>query len=328
MDPLLAALVPLLAFAIDITLGEPPRIVHPVVLVGSLISAIDRVVPRGRRLTELVCGAAMCVAALAAALVPATLALAIIRSVLGDYAWLVASALALKPAFAVRDMVRHVEAVVSALERMDLDGARRAVARIVSRDVRRLDGEHVLSAAIESTAENTVDAVISPLAYMGAFGVPGAIFQRVVDTLDSMVGYRTRRHLYVGRASALLDDAVNWLPARAAVPIVAAAAAVMRMDWRGALKAATRNSSAVEGPNSGLPIASFAGAMRVRLEKPGHYSVGRGRLPHDPSQAREALRLMVAAALLSLAIATPAYAVVGVHVQIAFEDLLLKAFTG
>jgi len=170
---------------------------------------------------------------------------------------------------ALGDLLAHGAAVDRAATGGDLPAARRAVARLVGRDVDRMDAAACRRAAIESLAENLVDGVVSPIAWYAVLGVPGLVLCKVVSTMDSMVGYRTPRYLWFGWCGARLDDLMQAAPARATWLLVAlAAGALPGCSGRGALATGWRQHAVVPGPNPGWSEAAMAGGLARRLAGP------------------------------------------------------------
>jgi len=195
-------------------------------------------------------------------------------------------------------MKEHAIVVAEALERGDLAKARKLVARIVSRDTSNLDEEHVISAAVESVAESTVDGFSSPLFYFSIFGVVGAFVYRVINTLDSMVGYRDKHYLYFGWFSALMDTITNFVPARITSYLMVLSSVFTGGNWKYTYKVFRRYRSKTESLNSGWPIAAMAGVLKVRLEKPGVYSIGEELRKLSTESIHQALRVMQVTILL------------------------------
>ncbi len=262
------------ALIIDLALGEPPRVIHPTHWAGVIASWIDARIPRGSPLVERLAGAAT------ALLLPTlfssltAIILSLVKLFLGNVAWMLASAYVLKLSFSIRDMERHAKPVIFKVAEGDIIGARIHVSRIVGRDVSGLDAPLILSATVESTSESIVDGFCAPVFFFALAGVPGAMFYRVVNTLDSTVGYKDDVHLNVGWASARLDDALNFIPARLSPPFIALASKLSGADWRNCLRVALRDHHETESPNSGWPMAAMAGALGVRLEKRGKHVLG------------------------------------------------------
>ena len=199
------------AYALDEVLGEPPDALHLVAWMGSAIAAGRDWALRSGRVGQLARGAAVAVTIPTAS---ATLAWVATRAVRRSpvVAVLVTAAL-LKPTFAVGALRDAAFVVRDALDRDDLDAARRALGSLCSRDATGLDAASLTAATIESVAENTSDSVVAPLFFFACFGLSGAVFYRAANTLDAMIGYHGRFE-YAGKAAARLDDLLNFVPAR------------------------------------------------------------------------------------------------------------------
>ncbi len=287
-----------LACGVDALLGEPPAWCHPVVWLGQGIAAAERRAP-GAPAAALAFGALVALGGTLACWAGASAALlAVARG--APRLHLPVSALLVKSTFAVRALDDGAERVAGALERGDLAGARVAVGALVSRDTARLDAELVAAAAIESVAENLSDSFVAPLVWYALLGVPGALAYRYANTCDAMLGYRGR-YEYLGKAAARVDDALSWLPARVAAGLLVLAAALGGGDGRGAWRTMQRDHARTASPNAGWPMSAAAGALGVRLEKPGHYRLGCGPRPGGAAAIRRAIALARRAAALALA---------------------------
>ncbi len=258
-------LVPL-AFLVDLLVGDPPRKTHPVVLIGKAIQVLIKGLGgfgAGRR-TGLVRGALLAFTVVIGGYIftAATVnALGLCAPVLSACAsvWLVSTTVAAK------GLARAARQIESRLNEGDIDGARKSVANIVGRDTLGMSEEDIIRATVETVAENTVDAVVSPIFYAFIGGAPLAMAYRATNTLDSMVGYKDDRFRYFGRASARLDDAVNYLPARITGILIVIASLIARENYRNAFRMLVRDSHKHLSPNSGFPEASVAGALGVQL---------------------------------------------------------------
>jgi adenosylcobinamide-phosphate synthase len=144
--------------------------------------------------------------------------------------------------------------------------------------VSKLNADQMASCVIESLGESFVDGIMAPLLYFALFGLPGALAYRACNTLDSMVGYKDPKHLQIGFASAKTDDLANYIPARLAVPLMAVVAPLFGSPAV-AVKTAMRDGRKPPSINSGYPMAAFAGALGLRLEKLGYYVLGEGLQP-------------------------------------------------
>ena len=208
------------------------------------------------------------------------------------------------------DLLAHGRRVLDALD--DLVTARRRLSMLFGRDTDHLPRDGVVRATIESLSENLTDGVLTPLWALCLFGLPGLIAVKAVSSLDSMVGYKNDRYRRFGWAGARSDDLAHWLPARLSVPLIAAAAILLRLHPRLVWTAVRRYHALLPSPNSGWSEAAVAGALRVRLLGPIRYGgelvtevfMGDADWPADLNGAdlRRALRLVLVCGLLTLAV--------------------------
>ena len=300
----------LIALMLDLLLPEPPNAVHPVVLMGKLISVSERFATGMSNTLAFLLGAVMAVAVplLFAAIVwLATIAL----FALGDIPFLIGAAVLLKTTFAVRGLAAAARETQRSIEGADIYMARHNLRGLVSRDATGLSEPLVAAAAIESVAENTTDSFIAPWLAFALLGLPGAFAYRAVNTLDSMIGYRGK-YEYLGKASARLDDALNFIPARIAAGLLLLAGIVTaecsaKQGWRTAL----REHHSTASPNAGWTIAAAAGLLGVALEKPGHYRIGFEYDEPEASDIGKAARLMYVVAALGVVLTVGTIAVLG-----------------
>jgi adenosylcobinamide-phosphate synthase len=250
--------------ALDLLIGDPYYPAHPVRLIGWTLTRTENALRRfgfdgyggGIALylllsTGWVGGISWAVAAMPPA-VAAAFSVFLIYSLL-----------------ALRDLLRHGWDVERAVARGDLDGARRAVARLVGRDTAPMDGAACRRAVIESLSENLTDGFVSPVFWYAVGGLPGLLSFKVVSTMDSMVGYKTERYLRFGWCGARTDDLMNWIPARITWLLLSAVAAVLPgYSGRKSLAVGWRQHAIVPGPNSGWSEAAIAGALERRLIGP------------------------------------------------------------
>jgi adenosylcobinamide-phosphate synthase len=322
---LYAIIIPVLALAIDLVLGEPPNRFHPVVLMGKVMGFLDGKIGRtSSPARDKFLGVFVVLIPIIIFVGGFTFLLAAVRSLLGAIVWAVACAVVFKTMFAIRTLETHTAPMIDLLKRGDLDAARKKASMVVSRDVNKLDKAHVTSCACETVSENLVDSVLSPLFYFGLVGVPGAVLLRTSNTADGMVGYLSEKHRNVGWASARLDDAMHFLVARISVPFIMLALALLGKDWRAGWRAARRDHGQTSSPNKGWPMATVAGGLGVKFEKIGYYCMGEGKLVSDPEAIGDTIRVMkLTAALFFLLVLLPLYALIGIHVQLLLEDWLL-----
>jgi adenosylcobinamide-phosphate synthase len=211
---------------------------------------------------------------------------------------------------AARDLARHSMAVFRPLARGDMAEARRQVSMIVGRDTDRLDDAGVTRAAVESVDESTVDGVTGPLFFALLAGPVGAIVYRAINTLDSLFGHKDERYQWFGWASARIDDAANFVPARLTAPLVSLAAGMLGLRPAGAIRIMWRDARNHASPNSGWAEAAMAGALGVQVGGVNYYdgrpldkpTIGDAVEPLAPRHIRQANALMFATAGLFLAI--------------------------
>ncbi len=261
----------LAAVLMDAALGWPrgfyTRIGHPVSWLGRLIGLLDSWLNVPRHV-ESVRRATGILAVLLVASVTVCPAVLVQRALPEGIAGLMIGACLSWPLIAARSLYEHVNVVLLPLLQGNLGEARWAVSRIVGRETSHLDGAGVGRAALESLAENTSDGVIAPVFWGAVLGLPGIVAYKTINTLDSMVGHRTERHAAFGWASARLDDAVNFIPAR----LTGLLFALFSVRLRQSLRCMMRDSRHHRSPNAGWPEAAMAGALGVRLSGPRTYA--------------------------------------------------------
>ena len=248
-----------LAWGLDLWLGDPIQLPHLVVGFGKLIAKGERVWNKGKgRLWK---GALMAIILVVATLVVSDCLLGILPGVLHT----LVSVLLIFYCMAGTTLIREVREVFRAVDR-SLEEGRVQVARIVGRDTSELSAQEVRTAALETLAENLSDGVIAPLFWYALLGVPGMLAYKMVNTLDSMIGYRNERYKDFGCFAARLDDVANYLPARLTALLMILASrriSLIKFVW----KYGNQHAS----PNSGYPEAALAGILDCRFGGPHHY---------------------------------------------------------
>jgi len=262
MDLLLAHLtIFIIAILIDVTVGDPPEKIeryYPIVWISRLMYFFDGITKRGDARKEKILGVIYPILILFIFCLPCLMLLCIHNELL----YVVLGVLIFKMTFTVKGLEKYGR---KAMEAGDLEEKREAVGKIVGRDVAHLDREHLDSAAVESVAENTTDSVIAPLFYFAFFGVFGAMFYRVINTLDAVVGYKNMRYIHFGWFSAKADDVLNYIPERIAEGLILLLSGSKSGDLR------NRGYANKTVP---LTIAAMSRVLKVKLEKVGHYVVG------------------------------------------------------
>ena len=267
-------LVVMLAFAIDVALGDPPhiygRVAHPVAMFGKLVAVFERALnintKSNRHRFWMGTLTTVCLVSFASGVGYG------IQWLLAqiNYGWVI-GALIGSIFIAYRSLFNHVRAVAEALH-VSLQAAQQAVSHIVGRDTNTLDEHGVGRAAVEWAAENFSDGVVAPVIWFALLGLPGLFFYKAVNTLDSMIGHRDSQYEYFGKFAARLDDSVNAIPARIAGMFIVLTASVSSntrgsMAWKAVVNDAEKHKSV----NAGWPEAAMAGALGLALAGPRKY---------------------------------------------------------
>jgi adenosylcobinamide-phosphate synthase len=222
----------------------------------------------------------------------------ILYKLFGIFALLIYSLLVLKFTMAILTLEKHVNAVIHALEEKKLTDARRNLSLIVGRDTHTLDREHILSATIESIGESMVDGIGSVLFYFSLFGPPGAIAYRIINTLDSMMGYTDSYHHHLGWMAAKLDTISNYVPARICAILLVISSKLVGADWKNSMLIMRRDHNNTPSLNGGYPMSAMAGALKVKLEKVGYYKLGTGIEPLSIEKCKRALTMVKLSTIL------------------------------
>ncbi len=259
----------ILGWTLDLIFGDPARLPHPVVAFGKWIAMLERRLNKGSRRRAK--GAAVAVVSIALTF-GITYAILNVSDIISG----ILSVVLIFFCLAGTTLRREVRMVFAALDR-SLDEGRRQVGRIVGRDTSALSAQEVRTAALETLAENLSDGVVAPLFWLCLLGVPGMMAYKMVNTLDSMIGYRNERYKDFGCWAARIDDIANWLPARiTAFAIVIAGWGYsllkrQRTSLAKLIKFVTSNGPRHASPNSGWPEAALAATLDCRFGGPHIY---------------------------------------------------------
>lgn len=300
----------LLGFLLDLLLGDPRWLPHPIRAIGALIAALEKALRKlfpKRQGGELAGGAALVILVLALSGGFTLLVLWLCGQV-GLWLRFLAETVLCYQLLATRSLKGESMKVYQALKAGDLEGARHAVSMIVGRDTQRLDEAGVARAAVETVAENASDGVIAPLIFLAIGGAPLGMAYKAVNTMDSMVGYKNDRYLWFGRCAARLDDLVNFIPARLAGLLMCLGAGFSGFDGPNALRIFRRDRKNHKSPNSAHTEAAAAGALHIQLGGPNYYfgklvdkpAIGDADHPVEPLDIVRVNRLMYATAFLAL----------------------------
>ncbi|MHB8122250.1 MAG: adenosylcobinamide-phosphate synthase CbiB [Desulfuromonadaceae bacterium] len=315
------SLIIFLALLLDLLIGDPVWLPHPVVAMGRLIHLLDRVLRRAW-LHERVAGVLLLVVVVISSSGTTWILLKALTAMLPLAGW-AAAVLVSSTCLAARSLHKESARVATALLAGDLPAARRYLSYIVGRDTDQLEEAEIWRGVVETVAENTSDGIIAPLFWLTIGGPVGAIAYKAVSTLDSMVGYRNRRYLQLGWASARMDDLLNYVPARISALLLIVSSPLAGLSASGAARITLRDRLKHPSPNSGHPEAAAAGALGVRLGGASSYNgasswkehIGDDLQPIDERAYRGMIMLMYISTLLMAALCmAAAFCLRGLHV--------------
>ena len=296
------------AILIDLILGDPKNRYHPTAWIGTFIAKLTTITKNQNSTFEKVGGIIMII------IISSVVVLLLsglnfgISLISVDYISLILSvvigALLLKTTIAIRGMEKHAISVLDSLESNDLDLARNYLSMIVKRNTTKLDKNHVLSGVLESISENTVDGITGPMFYYAFFGLFGAFVYRIINTADSMVGYKNDIFKNLGWFTAKCDTILNYIPSRLTGLMMVISAAILQNNWRNSYKVMIRDGTKTESPNAGYPMAALAGALETKFEKINHYKLGDGEIILTRDHVLSAIKIMKLTSILFFGIIT------------------------
>jgi adenosylcobinamide-phosphate synthase len=261
-----------LAIIFDVLFGELPNKLHPVAWLGNLINEEVRIAPGKGKHAQTIYGIAMVLFTVTIISLMFYFLLVFIRQY-DEIVYILIGALLLKFTFSIRGLVEAALKIKTLLEKGDLTNSRNNLNALVSRDTNSLIEEDVIIATVESVSENACDSFIAPVFYFLFFGVPGAIAYRIVNTFDSMIGYHGN-YEYTGKCAAIVDDVLNYIPARMSAILIVLVSGFWRKNIRRAWSIMLRDHKRTESPNAGWTMSAMAGALGIKLTKAGHYELG------------------------------------------------------
>ena len=264
--------VPVMAVLFDGLVGDPRSKLHPVVLIGNLISFLESYLlnPNHSRKCQKWLGCILVILVLFSTYITTTVVMAALAAMNPIAVW-VGGALLLSFTISPRSLAAAGQEIKQYLLQQNLEQARYKVGWIVGRDTKDLDVSEVTRATVETIAENIVDGIISPLFYFALGGLPLAFLYRAVNTMDSMIGYKSDKYIAFGMVAARTDDIFNFIPARITAALIIIAALILRFDSKNAFCFIKRDAHKHPSPNSGYAEAGVAGALGVRLGGTNYY---------------------------------------------------------
>jgi len=296
------------AIGLDLIFGDPKNRYHPTAWIGIVISKLTPLAKNHNSNVEKLSGIFL-------VLIPTGIVITLlsildlgISLITVDWITIIISILVgiilLKTTIAIRGMERYALAVMDSLENDNLESARVNLSMIVKRNTKNLDRNHVISGVLESISENTVDGVTGPLFYYAIFGIFGAFVYRVVNTADSMIGYKTDIFKNIGWFTATCDTILNYIPSRLTGLVMILSAAILQNNWKESYKIMLRDGKKTESPNAGYPMAALAGALETKFEKLEHYSLGNVETILTKEHVLSAIAIMKLTSILFFGIIT------------------------
>lgn len=267
------------AYIIDIIIGDPRWLPHPVVIIGKAVRFLEGKIRRISLIGRKKGGIILCFAVV----IPTFfITWGVVEGCLFVNALLgaIITVLFASMTLATRSLFDESKAVIDTLNNGNIVEARKKLSMIVGRDTENLDEQEICRAVIETVSENLSDGIVAPMFYLAIGGLPLAMAYKAVNTLDSMVGYKNDRYGDIGWFSAKMDDMLNWIPARLSVFLIVIASFILMYNWRNSWKIMRRDGQNHPSPNSGMPEAAAAGALNIQLGGKSRYF---GKIYHKPA---------------------------------------------
>jgi adenosylcobinamide-phosphate synthase len=331
----------MLAFIIDMVIGDVPNAVHPLRWMGNILDRLDRRIRRkGRKGTIFKGSLSYLFVLFIFSFVTLTVS-ALVRTHIGggdidlwilgttnigEISWIIVCAFIFKLTFAVFSFRKHCRPIQRDLGKGDTEGAAAKVQMIVSRNTKGMDAPHIASSCAETVSENYADSVCSPAFYFGLMGMLGAWMFRCCNLMDAMWGYLNEKYGDLGYFPAKFDDVLGYVTSRISVAFIALASPFVRGSPRKAISTAMEQHRMTPSPNSGWPMTAAAGALGISMEKAGVYVMGHGGLPTIRDITRCYVMVEIAALLFFIIVTVPLFVLIGVHVQIFAEDAIIRLF--
>ena len=312
------------AILLDLVFGDPKNRYHPTAWIGMLIGTITTRMKNENYTVEKVGGIfivliPVCISVIILSGLNFSIDLISVES-LSILISIISGVVLFKMTIAIKGMERHALAVLDSIQKNDLTQARTNLSMIVKRNTKNLDKNHILSGTLESLSENIVDGITGPMFYFAIFGLPGAFVYRIVNTVDSMVGYKTQMFKNLGWFGANCDNVLNYIPSRLTGLTIVLGSMLLGHDWKNCYEIFKRDGKKTDSPNAGYPMAAFAGALGTKFEKLEHYSLGSGEYEITSKKVKDAISLMKVTSLLFFGIVS-----IPIILFISFVEMILFA---
>ena len=292
-----------IAYVLDLIFGDPQNVVHPVQVIGKIISAGEKVLLRKKY--KFLAGAVLNIFTVS---ITYTLMYLISKSVKISVFFMIIEIYLMYTIFSINSLAREGNRVYRILKEGDIEKARKDLSYLVSRDTEMMDEKMIIRSTMETISENTVDGIVAPMFYMFLGGMPLAMAYKAINTLDSMVGYKNEKYMDFGKFSAKVDDVANFIPARITGILIVLASMILGYDYKNSLKIFLRDRKNHSSPNSAHSEASVAGALRVQfggkvsyfgkeIDKP---TIGDKTKEFELEDIRKNIRIMYVTSFLSL----------------------------
>ena len=294
-----------IAYVLDLIFGDPQNVVHPVQVIGKIISAGEKVLLRKKY--KFLAGAVLNIFTVS---ITYTLMYLISKSVKISVFFMIIEIYLMYTIFSINSLAREGNRVYRILKEGDIEKARKDLSYLVSRDTETMDEKMIIRSTMETISENTVDGIVAPMFYMFLGGMPLAMAYKAINTLDSMVGYKNEKYMDFGKFSAKVDDAVNFIPARITGILIVLASMILGYDYKNSLKIFIRDRKNHSSPNSAHSEASVAGALGVQFGGKVSYfgkeinkpTIGDKIKDFELEDIRKNIRIMYVTSFLSLVI--------------------------
>ena len=294
-----------IAYVLDLIFGDPQNVVHPVQVIGKIISAGEKVLLRKKY--KFLAGAVLNIFTVS---ITYTSMYLISKSVKISVFFMIIEIYLMYTIFSINSLAREGNRVYRIMKEGDIEKARKDLSYLVSRDTETMDEKMIIRSTMETISENTVDGIVAPMFYMFLGGMPLAMAYKAINTLDSMVGYKNEKYMDFGKFSAKVDDAVNFIPARITGILIVLASMILGYDYKNSLKIFIRDRKNHSSPNSAHSEASVAGALGVQFGGKVSYfgketdkpTIGDKTKEFELEDIRKNIRIMYVTSFLSLVI--------------------------
>lgn len=289
----------LISIIIDMIIGEVPNKIHPVIYMGNFIEKMKNYLPNTKT------SGLLTIITTIFTFTIISLILLIITAYINNWIFLIFASILLSTTFSIKFLIESVRKIQTELKE-DINKARKSMSYLVSRNTEQLTESRITSAAIETLTENITDSIISPLFYVSILTIPfgiiigilGGIIYRASNTMDAMLGYKTKELINIGCYPAKWDDILNYIPARITGYYVILSAFLLKYDYKQSYDVMKKFALKTPSPNSGYPMAATAGALNITLIKENVYELGYGTEELNEEKISQAINITKVTSIL------------------------------